>query len=128
MGTITVVFRITSATASNSSRTGDSAMRGPRKPCQTRVQKDVVGWLRPSHQGPLQIRIGVRTFAVSRPEHAPRRGPYMPRPHPAVGLIPQRRGRAGAVTAAIPSRTLAVALHDVEPSHEPIMPHLQNLC
>jgi maltose 6'-phosphate phosphatase len=71
---------------------------------------DGVGWPRPLHQGAPQIRIGVHTFAVSRPEHAPR----TPRPHPAVGLIPRPRGRAGAVTAAIPSR-----LHDVEPSHEP---------
>jgi len=38
----------------------------------------------------------------------------MPRPHPAVGLIPQPRGRAGAVTAALgkafkPARILWVA-------------------
>ena len=89
------------------------AMRGPRMEALSAPRAKGCGRvIETVTPGPPQIRIGIPHCRTLPPGARATSGPLHARPHPAVGLIPQPRRRAGTVTVAILSRTLPVALHD----------------
>ena len=83
------------------------AMRGPRMEALSAPRAKGCGRvIETVTPGPPQIRIGIPHCRTLPPGARATSGPLHARPHPAVGLIPQPRRRAGTVTVAILSRTL----------------------